>query len=371
VTNLQWSDLSNHLFRWTLVAYFFAFLGYALEYAYGARGAVASAADSQPETAVAADRSEALVGASAGRAVHARVGASLGGSVAAPLGDPVGDAVGGSVGDAPPGLTRPAGPPPRWTVLLGRIAVGLTVLGWGLHLAAVLTRALAAGHVPWGNMYEFSLAVAFVSVTVYLVLLATRQIRYLGLWIMTPVTVYLLIAGTSLYSAAGPLMPILSKSYWLLVHVTAILTATGALMVAGVVAVMNLLRRRYEAAAEAGEAPTRGLVSLAARLAPARSLDKLEYRMVAFAFPVYTFAVIAGAVWAESAWGRYWGWDPKETWSFVTWLVYAAYLHARTTAGWRRWASTISLTAFGCLMANYFIVNLIIVGKHSYAQVNH
>jgi cytochrome c-type biogenesis protein CcsB len=115
--------------------------------------------------------------------------------------------------------------------------------------------------------------------------------------------------------------------------------------------------------------PTRGFTSLAARLAPAKTLDRVEYRLVAFAFPVWTFAVIAGAVWAESAWGRYWGWDPKETWSFVTWLVYAAYLHARTTAGWRKWASTISLVAFSCLMANYFLINLVFVGMHSYGGV--
>jgi cytochrome c-type biogenesis protein CcsB len=371
VTDLQWSDLSNHLFQWTLLAYFVAFLGYALEYAYGARGAVANAAAAQARPYVlrrdsAAVRAPALVGASAGP-----VGTALpppadtpAGTPAGTPGEPTATVTAASAGAAP------ADKPARWPVLLGRIAVGLTVLGWGLHVATVVTRAIAAGHVPWGNMYEFSLAVALVAVTVYLVLLATRQIRHLGLWIMTPVAIYLLVAGTALYSAAGPLVPILSKSYWLLVHVTAILTATGALMVAGVVAVMHLLRRRYEAAADDGRAPTRGFVSLAARLAPAKSLDKLEYRLIAFAFPVYTFAVVAGAVWAESAWGRYWGWDPKETWSFVTWIVYAAYLHARTTAGWRRWASTISMVAFGCLMANYFIVNLLIVGKHSYANVN-
>ncbi|MDQ1714630.1 MAG: hypothetical protein QOC60_575 [Frankiaceae bacterium] len=344
MTKLEWSGLSNHLFQWTLLAYFLAMIGFALEYAYGTRGAVATAATpataARPATVEAQARQPVLVGAWSG----------IGESVVPPV-------------------EPPAAPERRWPVHLGIAAVGATVVGWLLHIGAVLTRAFAAGHVPWGNMYEFSLAVSLVAVTVYLALLITKQVRYLGLWVMMPVTIYLLVAGMALYSAAGPLVPILSKSYWLLVHVTAILTATGALMVAGVVAVMHLVRRRYEALDAAGKAPTRGFVSMAVRLAPAKTLDRVEYKLVAFAFPIYTFAVIAGAVWAESAWGRYWGWDPKETWSFVTWLVYAAYLHARTTAGWRKQASTISLVAFGCLMANYFLINLVFVGKHSYGGV--
>ena len=343
MSKLQWSDLSNHLYQWTLLAYFLALIGFALEYAYGARGAVALAAAPSPLAVEA--RQPALVG----------VGTNYGGGL-------------------PPAVPPLSGATPtterRWPAKLGVAAVTATALGWLLHLGAVLTRAFASGHVPWGNMYEFSMAVSLVAVTVYLVLVATKQVRYLGLWVMLPITVYLLIAGMALYSAAGPLVPILSKSYWLLVHVTAILTATGALMVAGVVALMNVVRRRYEALAAAGEPPTRGFVSLSARLAPAKMLDRVEYRLVAFAFPLYTFAVIAGAVWAESAWGRYWGWDPKETWSFVTWLMYAAYLHARTTAGWRKAASTISLVAFTCLMANYFLINLVFVGKHSYGGLN-
>ena len=344
MTKLEWSTLSNHLFQWTLLAYFLALVGFALEYAYGARGAVAAASTLPPAEAMA--RQPVLVGGWSG------MSESLTPALEPPF--------------APP-MESSAAPVRRWPAMLGVGAVGATVIGWLLHIGCVLTRAFASGHVPWGNMYEFSLAVSLVAVTVYLALLITKQVRYLGLWVMMPVSIYLLIAGMALYSAAGPLVPILSKSYWLLVHVTAILTATGALMVGGVVAVMHLVRRRYEALEAAGVPPTRGFVSLAARLAPAKTLDRVEYRLVAFAFPIYTFAVIAGAVWAESAWGRYWGWDPKETWSFVTWLVYAAYLHARTTAGWRKQASTISLVAFGCLMANYFLINIFLVGKHSYA----
>jgi cytochrome c-type biogenesis protein CcsB len=105
-------------------------------------------------------------------------------------------------------------------------------------------------------------------------------------------------------------------------------------------------------------------------LPPATSLDNLAYRTVAFAFPIWTFAVIAGAIWAEEAWGRYWGWDPKETGSFFTWVLYASYLHARSTHGWRgRRAAWIGVIAFVALMITYYAVNLWVVGLHSYAGV--
>ena len=337
----EWSDLSDQLYQWTLLAYFLAFLGFALEYAYGTRGAIAAAAGSAVPRRAA--REEALVGASTGWS----------GGIGAEVAPPVEEAV----------------TPPRWPAIAGRIAMVLTVLGWGLHAGSVAARTRASGHVPWATMYEFSMAVSFVAISVFLVLAATKQLRYLGVWILAPVVVYLLIAGTVLHSDAKALAPILSKSYWLVVHVSAALTATGALMVAGVISVLHLLRRRYDERAAVGPAPDRGFAALAARLAPAKTLDRLEYRLVAFAFPIWTFAVIAGAVWAESAWGRYWGWDPKETWSFITWLVYAAYLHARTTAGWRKYASTVALVAFACLMANYFLINLVLQGLHAYDGV--
>src|SRR5438477_114134 len=102
-------------------------------------------------------------------------------------------------------------------------------------------------------------------------------------------------------------------------------------------------------------------------LPPSETLDRLAYKTIAFAFPIWTFAVIAGAIWAESAWGRYWGWDPKETWSFITWVVFAGYLHARATAGWRgRRAAVIALIGFASLLVTYYVVNLWIVGLHSY-----
>jgi cytochrome c-type biogenesis protein CcsB len=280
---------------------------------------------------------------------------------------------------------------------MGHLAVALTAAGWGCHFASVITRGYAVHRVPWGNMYEFSCMVTLVAVTLYLGLLFGREsVRFLGAFLMAPVVLYLGLAGTVLYAAPGPLQPAL-QSYWIKIHVVAAITATGAFMVSGVVTALYLLKERWER----GEPPLRAVffrrlrsplhpqqvsigpgtaavAELNARrsglmqaLPSAESLDRLAYRIITFAFPVWTFAIIAGAIWAEQAWSRYWGWDPKETWSFITWLGYAAYLHARATAGWRgRRAATLSLIAFGALMVDYYVVNTVITGLHSYAGIN-
>jgi cytochrome c-type biogenesis protein CcsB len=261
----------------------------------------------------------------------------------------------------------------------GRLAVALTVAGWAAHVGSVVTRGFAAHRVPWGNMYEFSSMVALVAVTVFLALLTRQQVRFLGAFVMAPVVLYLGLAGTVLYADAGPLVPALN-SYWIKIHVVAAITASGAFMVSGVVTALYLLKDRWERRTAVGVGPgTAAAVEferasgggLMGWLPAAEVLDRLAYRVVAFAFPVWTFAIMAGAIWAEQAWSRYWGWDPKETWSFITWLAYAAYLHARATAGWRgRRASVLALIGFGCLMVDYYVVNTVITGLHSYAGVS-
>jgi cytochrome c-type biogenesis protein CcsB len=264
-------------------------------------------------------------------------------------------------------------------VFAGRVAVALTVAGWGAHVGSVVTRGFAAHRVPWGNMYEFSSMVALVAVTVFLALLTRQQVRFLGAFVMAPVVLYLGLAGTVLYANAGPLVPALN-SYWIKIHVVAAITASGAFMVSGVVTALYLLKDRWERRTAVGVGPgTAAAVEferargggLMGWLPAAEVLDRLAYRVVAFAFPVWTFAIMAGAIWAEQAWSRYWGWDPKETWSFITWLAYAAYLHARATAGWRgRRAAVLALIGFGCLMVDYYVVNTVITGLHSYAGVS-
>jgi cytochrome c-type biogenesis protein CcsB len=253
----------------------------------------------------------------------------------------------------------------------GRFAVALTVLGALIHTASLAIRGIAVDRVPWGNMYEFSALVGLIAVLAFLGALARApQIRYLGVFVMLPVILVMFLAGTVLYAKAEPLVPAL-QSYWLAIHVSAAASAEGILMTSAVITMLFLVRQRYDVQSKEPGRRIRFPVSLGARLPAPATLDKVAYRTVAFAFPIYTFGVIAGAIWAEAAWGRYWGWDPKETWAFIAWVVYAAYLHARATAGWKgRAAAWINLLGFGAMTFNFFVVNIVISGLHSYAGLN-
>ncbi|KWW98154.1 cytochrome C biogenesis protein [Carbonactinospora thermoautotrophica] len=261
-------------------------------------------------------------------------------------------------------LVRPAPAPggeyqvERW----GRIGVSLTVLAFLLHLAAVACRGFSAQRMPWGNMYEFSTGGGLAVTGVYLFLLARYKVRWLGLFVLPLVLGTLLLAVTVLYVDSGELLPAL-KSYWLAVHVTAAVISSGLFTIGAVASVLYLLRSRHDARVAAGAAPG----GFWGRLPDAARLDKLAYRVHAVVFPLWTFAIVAGAVWAEAAWGRYWGWDPKEVWSFVTWVVYAAYLHARATVGWKERAAVIALVGYGTFLFNYFGVNILFSGLHSYS----
>ena len=248
---------------------------------------------------------------------------------------------------------------------LGRIAVSLTALAFGLHLASVIARGISAGRPPWGNMFEFSVTGSLAVTGVYLVLLARRDVRYLGIFVMLPVLLTLGLAVTVLYTESAQLVPAL-KSVWLVIHVTAAMIASGILTIGFAQTICYLVQERRERTPAEQRSP-----SFMDRLPSAAVLDRSAYRMHAFAFPIWTFAVIAGAIWAENAWGRYWGWDPKETWAFITWMVYACYLHARATAGWRgRKAAYVALLGYSTFLFNYLVVNIWLVGFHSYAGVN-
>jgi cytochrome c-type biogenesis protein CcsB len=245
---------------------------------------------------------------------------------------------------------------------LGRVAVALTVLAFGLHVAAVVARGVSAGRPPWGNMFEFSTVGALAVTGVFLAMLARRPVRYLGLFVILPVLLTLGLAVTVLYTDSEQLVPAL-KSVWLVIHVSAAIISSGILTIAFAQTVCYLVQDRLE---QRPERPP----SFMARFPSAAALDRAAYRMHAFAFPIWTFAVIAGAIWAENAWGRYWGWDPKETWAFITWVVYAGYLHARATAGWRgRKAAYVALLGYATFLFNYLVVNIFLAGLHSYAGV--
>jgi cytochrome c-type biogenesis protein CcsB len=242
-----------------------------------------------------------------------------------------------------------------------RIATAFMILGTLLLLAGIVTRGISAGHAPWGNMYEFSITGSFAFSLAYLVALRKYDLRWLGLFISFAVLLALGTAITLLYRNSAPLVPAL-KSTWLIIHVSTAIICGGVFLLANVIAGAYLYLERFED----GARPIWAL-----RIPSLEILDQLSYRLVAFVFPLWTFSVIAGAIWAESAWGRYWGWDPKETWAFITWVAYAAYLHARVTIGWRgRRAAWLCIFAGSTFLFNYVYVNVWGTGKHTYSGLN-
>ena len=263
-------------------------------------------------------------------------------------------------------------------------------LGLSAHALSVVARGFAAGRVPWGNMYEYSSLLALLVVAGYLfVVEGVFKVRLLGGFVLAFSVLTMAIAVMFLYVGPGPLVPALN-SYWIKIHVVAAITGSSLFALGCIVTILYLAKDRRERRSaavapimggsvdlddapphfEAGADEPVGGVTRRGILPPAAVLDRVAYRTIAFAFPIWTFAVIAGAIWAEQAWGRYWGWDPKETWSFITWVIFAGYLHARATSGWRgRRAAVIALVGFASLLVTYYAVNLWIVGLHSYAGV--
>jgi len=264
-------------------------------------------------------------------------------------------------------------------------------LGLSAHALSVVARGFAAGRVPWGNMYEYSSLLALLVVAGYLfVVEGVFKVRLLGGFVLAFSVLTMAIAVMFLYVGPGPLVPALN-SYWIKIHVVAAITGSSLFALGCIVTILYLAKDRRERRSAAVVAPIMGGsvdlddapphfeagadepvggVTRRGILPPAAVLDRVAYRTIAFAFPIWTFSVIAGAIWAEQAWGRYWGWDPKETWSFITWVIFAGYLHARATSGWRgRRAAVIALVGFASLLVTYYAVNLWIVGLHSYAGV--
>ena len=245
------------------------------------------------------------------------------------------------------------------TEKVARIATAMIILGFVLLLAGVISRGVSAGRVPWGNMYEFSITGALAFTAAYLAALRKYDLRWLGLFVSISVLLALGTAVTVLYVPSAPLVPAL-KSAWLVIHVSTAIISGGIFLLANIIAGAFLFLDSMEKKGE--RAPW------AKRLPSLDVLDQLSYRLVAFVFPLWTFSVIAGAIWAESAWGRYWGWDPKETWAFITWVAYAAYLHARVTVGWRgRRAAWLCIFAGSTFLFNYVYVNVWGTGKHTYS----
>jgi cytochrome c-type biogenesis protein CcsB len=340
------ASLSESLWTAATATYLLAVVAYTGEYAFGKNGRIA-------QTSVAPSRQQVLVGGGSPAAVDLTKNPSALAQDQSRFGT-------GSVRRGEAGR--------RW----GQGAVWLTVLGAVLHFGSVAIRGIAVDRVPWGNMYEFTLVVGLMATVAWLATLVKMpQLRYLGLFVMMPVLVVMFLAGT-LYTKASKLVPAL-QSYWLAIHVSSVAVAEGILLTSAALTSMYLVRARYERqlATGTGRLANRRFAELGTRLPAAGALDKAAYRTVAFAFPIYTAGVLFGAIWAEAAWGRYWGWDPKETWAFIAWVIYATYLHARATAGWKgNRAAYINLLGFAAMTFNFFVVNIVISGLHSYAGLS-
>ncbi|GAA1504570.1 c-type cytochrome biogenesis protein CcsB [Nocardioides humi] len=323
MSNTAWETLSNQAIATAGIVYFLALVVYLAEWA----------ALRQP----AAERE--LVGA---------------GGAADEAGEP------GEPGGAPARADRVA--------FLGRLGLLLTAIACAAHLVGLVGRGMAAdpNRVPWGNMYEFTLSGTFVVALLYLVLYKRFGLGWMGPLVVGFVVATLMVAVIWLYDAVAPLTEALN-SPWLVIHVISAVIATGAFTLGGIASIVYLVRMRAERRAEAAG---RALGGWLARVPQLDALDRLAYRVHAFAFPVWTFAVlITGPIWAHEAWSRYWNWDPKEVWAFITWVVYAGYLHARATAGWKgRKAALLALVGLGTLWFNFIGINYFsTTSQHSYA----
>ncbi|GHH78148.1 c-type cytochrome biogenesis protein CcsB [Streptomyces sulfonofaciens] len=361
-TNENLAHTSNVLIYSSMAVYMLAFFAHTAEWLLGSRSKVA-------RTAAALTASGAASGGGRQAAAGPRVQVRTEGGGTAVLDRPevVTRSATGSR-DVPDGPGAHGGD--AQGDLYGRMAVSFTVLAFIVEAGGVLTRALSVQRAPWGNMYEFNITFSTVAVAVYLGLLALRKnVRWIGLPLVTTVLLDLGLAVTVLYTASDQLVPAL-HSYWLWIHVSTAIFCGACFYVGAVATLLYLFRDGYEAKLAAGGRPGTFATSVLERLPAAASLDKLSYRVNAAVFPLWTFTIIAGAIWAGDAWGHYWEWDPKETWSFITWVAYACYLHARATAGWKgRKAAYLALIAFGCWLFNYYGVNIFVSGKHSYAGV--
>ena len=341
-------ELSTILVWGATAAYAIAFVAFAID--------LARLADTRTAARTDARRTLVTAGASA----------ASGGVDGAPSG-----AVSGAAGAAAPGGASAGGPGAGGAgAAVRRRAVGIamstTVLGLVFHVAGAVLRGLAAGRVPWANMYEFTVIGTLVAVGTFVGLTRWRDVRFLGTIVVGLAVVALGLALAVFWLPADPVEPVL-QSWWLVIHVSIATISAGLLTVSFAASALQLLRDSRERGSARVAGPRWRMLDA---LPPARELEALSFRITAVGFVLWTFTVMAGAIWAEHTWGRYWGWDPKEVWSFVVWVVYAAYLHARTTAGWSgRRAAWFVIAGYATVIFNFTGVNLFFQGLHSYSRL--
>ena len=241
-----------------------------------------------------------------------------------------------------------------------RAATALTIIAWVLHVAAAVFRGTAAGRVPWANMFEFTLTATAIIIGVFLAVQFWQDIRFIGAFVTGFVALALGVATLSFYVDVVPLPPSL-QSAWLVIHVFVASLGTGFFALGGALSVVQLLQTRRAT----GRAVRLRFLDT---LPDAEKLENMAYRMIVVGFVFWTFTLIAGAIWAERAWGRYWGWDTKEVWTFIIWTIFAGYIHARATRGWRGSRSAwLAIVGFSAVLFNFTIVNLFFKGFHAYS----
>lgn len=244
-----------------------------------------------------------------------------------------------------------------------RIGTSLLVLAVLLHAAAVLSRALSVSRVPWGNMMEYVLTATTITVIVYLAVLTKKDVRYLGTFVSGGVLLCLGLAITVFYTPAAKLIPALD-SYWIAIHVPIAILSTALLYISAILAVFQILKSTYET-------KNPKWLRFMHRLPASDDLERSSYTIAAVGFITWTFTLIAGAIWAEVAWSRYWGWDTKEIWTFVVWVIYAAYLHARATRGWSKTkVAVLNIIGIAAVIFNFTVVNVYFNGLHSYSGLD-
>ncbi|MEJ5928060.1 c-type cytochrome biogenesis protein CcsB [Corynebacterium sp. H128] len=234
-----------------------------------------------------------------------------------------------------------------------------------IHAASVVLRGMSASRFPFGNLYEYVAMVTLVAMSIAAWVIQRRELRAMWPWVLTPVIALLFYGGMKLYAESAPVVPAL-QSFWFPIHVSTVSIGAGVGMISGMASLLYVLRMYQPKGSEKGF-----FGAIVRPLPSAKTLDGLAYKAAVWALPIFGLGVCLGAIWAESAWGRFWGWDPKETISLVTWILYAAYLHARATSGWKNTAvAWINIVAFGMMVFNLFFINMVVSGLHSYAGLN-
>lgn len=222
------------------------------------------------------------------------------------------------------------------------------------HTLAIIVRTINAGRLPLSNQYEFASAFAWGIALCYLIFEKKYKLLAMGTFV-SPILFLIIGYAAMRDKTIRPLMPALD-SKWLAIHVSLAILSYGAFAVAAGISAMYLLRDKFS-----DNAFNKGI-------AEKEKLDEIAYRIIAFGFIFLSMVMIRGAIWAESAWGRYWAWDPKETWSFITWIIYAIYLHLRRSRGWQgKRAAIFAIVGFICVVFTYIGVNTFIPSLHSYA----